>query len=46
MAKLPVPKTAAARAYHKQHQWLLNGNIPGRADQHYAMIEKLNRVKK
>ena len=41
--KLPTPKTAAALAYQKRHQWLLGGRLPGYAKEHYAMIEKLNR---
>lgn len=42
-AKTIKPVTPAAKQYHEKHKWLLNGNIPGAAKEHYDMIQKLNQ---
>jgi hypothetical protein len=46
MTRRPTPKTKAAIAYEKKHRWVMNGNIPGCAEKHYAMIKQLNRSEK
>jgi hypothetical protein len=46
VTRRPTPKTEAAIAYEKKHRWVMNGNIPGAADRHYAMIKQLNRSEK
>jgi hypothetical protein len=43
MTRRPTPKTEAAIAYEKKYRWAMNGNIPGCAEKHYAMIKQLNK---